>query len=59
MTGTQKEEEIFSFKTKLKPCRSKYGSENDLKADKWSVHLHNEEKYVWQSAQHKIRMGYK
>lgn len=30
----------------LNNAGAKIGSENDLKAVKWSVHLHNEEKYV-------------
>ena len=57
MIRTQKEKESFSFKYQFKRCRSKNWSDNDLKAVKWSVHLHNEEKYAWQSTQHNNEYG--
>ena len=57
MIRTQKEKESFSFKYQFKQCRSKNWSENDRKAVKWSVRLHNEEKYAWKSTQQKNEYG--
>ena len=53
MTETQTEKKGFSFKTSLYNVGEKIGSDNDLKAVKWSVHFYNEENYVLQSSQHK------
>ena len=57
MTGTLKGKEIFPFEYQFKRYRSRNESENDLKTVKWNAHLNNEEKYVWQSTQHKNENG--
>lgn len=46
MTGTQKEKKSLSLIFQFNQCKSKNMSENDLKAVKCSVHLHNEKKYA-------------
>ena len=52
MTETQTEKG-FPLNTSLYNVGEKIGSDNDLKAVKWSVHFYNEENYVLQSSQHK------
>ena len=57
--GAQKEKEIFSFKYGFKQCRSKNGSENDLKAVTLRVLLHHEENMCGSPHNRRIRVGHK